>query len=247
MVVDWWTLAFQTVNVLILIWILGRFFFRPVSEIVAKRQAEAGRILADAAEARNEADAARAAAEADRSDIADQRDALIAEAKKEALLVREDLVAEAKQEGDKLRQDTAAALARDRAAAEAALIKRAGDLSVDIARRLVRRLPADVGLTAFLAGLQEKLLSLPPDARKALVSAAADEPVRVITAGPLSDKEARQVRDSLAKNLEADLQVEFVTDAEVLAGIELHARNTVVRNSWRGDLARIAEELRHGG
>ena len=39
--IDWWTLAFQTVNVLVLIWILGRFFFRPVADIVAKRQAQA--------------------------------------------------------------------------------------------------------------------------------------------------------------------------------------------------------------
>jgi F-type H+-transporting ATPase subunit b len=56
--IDWWTLALQTVNVLILIWILGRFFFRPVADIVARRQEEANRLLSDADAAR------RAAAEA---------------------------------------------------------------------------------------------------------------------------------------------------------------------------------------
>ena len=53
--IDWWTLALQTVNVLVLIWLLARFFFRPVVDIVAKRQEEANKLLADAAAARQEA------------------------------------------------------------------------------------------------------------------------------------------------------------------------------------------------
>ena len=36
--IDWWTLAFQTINVLILIWILSQFLFRPVVAIIEQRQ-----------------------------------------------------------------------------------------------------------------------------------------------------------------------------------------------------------------
>ena len=49
--IDWWTLALQTVNVLVLVWLLGRFLFRPVMDIVAKRRG-GGKLLADAAAAR---------------------------------------------------------------------------------------------------------------------------------------------------------------------------------------------------
>ena len=45
----------QTVNVVILVWLLGRFFCRPVVDIVAKRQEETNKLLADAAAARQEA------------------------------------------------------------------------------------------------------------------------------------------------------------------------------------------------
>ena len=38
--IDWWTLALQTVNVLVLIWLLARFFFRPVMD---DRRQTAGR------------------------------------------------------------------------------------------------------------------------------------------------------------------------------------------------------------
>ena len=63
--IDWWTLALQTVNVLILIWILARFFFRPVMDIVVKRQQEVNKLLTDAADARQKA--ADACADADKA------------------------------------------------------------------------------------------------------------------------------------------------------------------------------------
>jgi F0F1-type ATP synthase delta subunit len=35
----------------------------------------------------------------------------------------------------------------------------------------------------------------------------------------------------------------FRSDAAVIAGIELHSRHAVIRNSWRNDLEHIHEEL----
>ena len=54
MQIDWWTLGLQTINVLILVWILSRFLFRPVADIVAsarRRRKAAGR-CAEAARGR---------------------------------------------------------------------------------------------------------------------------------------------------------------------------------------------------
>ena len=35
MTIDWWTLGIQAVNVVILVWLLGRFFWRPVAAMIA--------------------------------------------------------------------------------------------------------------------------------------------------------------------------------------------------------------------
>ena len=45
---DLWTMALQTVNVLVLVWLLQHFLFRPVAGIIAARRAAADRLLADA-------------------------------------------------------------------------------------------------------------------------------------------------------------------------------------------------------
>ena len=63
--IDWWTLGLQTVNVLILVWILSRFLFRPVVAILEERRATAARLLDDAKTTKAQATAAREAAEAE--------------------------------------------------------------------------------------------------------------------------------------------------------------------------------------
>ena len=40
-----------------------------------------------------------------------------------------------------------------------------------------------------------------------------------------------------------ELPFVFSTDPALIAGIEVHSRNTIVRNSWRADIDRIREEL----
>ncbi len=37
MTIDWWTLGFQTVNILVLVWLLQHFFWRPVAAMIALR------------------------------------------------------------------------------------------------------------------------------------------------------------------------------------------------------------------
>src|ERR1700722_13352918 len=58
MTLNWWTLGIQTVNVVILIWLLGRFFWRPVAAMIEQRRAAAQRIVAEAEAKRREAPAA---------------------------------------------------------------------------------------------------------------------------------------------------------------------------------------------
>jgi F-type H+-transporting ATPase subunit b len=241
--INWWTLALQTVNVLILIWLLARFFFRPVMAIVTERQDKANKLLSDAAAAQHAAEAARAEAEKLRAKINADRSRLIAEAQKAERAERDNLLAQTSQEIAKLRSDAAAVLVRDQAAAQEALLARAGDLAIDISRRLLSRLPHDAALSLFAEGLCDQLRVLPPEDRKSIASAAKDRPVEIITATQLSREETERIRAGIAEILGANLPISFRADASLLGGLELHSRNTIVSNSWRADLDRIRKEL----
>ena len=245
--IDWWTLAFQTVNVLVLIWILGRFFFRPVADIVAKRQALAAEVLTEAAAVRRQAGVARADADKARAEINAERDRLIAGAMQAAQAEKASLLAQAADEAAKLRGEAEAAIARDRSAAQQAIMTRAGELAVEIARRLLARLPPAAALSAFLDGLGRELRALPAEARASFTSAATGaHAIALVTAAPLSTAEMQQVGDAL-KAAGLELPLVFRSDPAVIAGIELHSPNMIVRNSWRADLDRIRKELDIGG
>jgi len=248
---DWWTLALQTVNVLVLIWILARFFFRPIADIIAKRQDETRKLFTDADAARAQAAAARNEAEKARAEMAAERDRLLAAAQKSAQGEKAKLLQQAAQEAAKLRHESEAAIARDRAAAEQQVVDHAATLSIDIARRLVDRLPQELGQEAFLAELCREIKSLPAETRGGFRQAAdGGHAIEVLTAAPLSEQETGRFRDALRDAFGQDLPLTFRSDPKVLAGIELTGHNVILRNSWRADLERIREELsreRHAG
>jgi len=243
--IDWWTLALQTVNVLILIWILGHFFFRPVMDIVNKRQKDAQKLVSDAVHDRQEAANRLAEVDKARANIGAERDRLIAAAQAAARDEKQNLLAQTWQEIAKLRTDAATAIARDRADAEAQIIDRAGDLSIDIARRLLERLPRWDLLRIFVDDTCRKVGSLPVEAKAEFTSApASGHEIEVITATPLSDEETQYVRGMLEKSFGADLPLAFRSDPAIIAGMEIRGPNTIIRNSWRADLDRIRRELK---
>ena len=246
--IDWWTLALQTVNVLVLIWILARFLFRPMADLVAKRQEETGKLLADAAQARQEATEVRAQTEKARSDLDAERDRLIAEARRAAEQEKVGLLAQSTAEIDKLRDEATAAIARERTAADHAIVAHASDLSVDIARRLLERLPPGRAFELFLDGACQELRNAPPDVRKSLITSMGEGGLlEVVTASLLNDAQREGVKKALASVLGVEPSLEFKSDPALIGGIELHGRNAIIRNSWRADLDRIRKELSHDG
>lgn len=236
--IHWWTLTLQTINVLILIWLLTRFFFRPVADIIAKRRQEANKLLTDAEAEREAAHELHSSVQKAQTDIAEKREALIAEAQKAAQAERARLLEALSQDIAKRRSEAEAALARDRAAADEALLSHASELAVEIAERLVTRVSPEIMLEAFLAPICEELRALPPE--------ALDSNVEIITATPLSTDEKARVSAALNAARGREETLRFTSDPALLAGMELHGHNTIIRNSWRSDLNRIREELTHG-
>jgi F-type H+-transporting ATPase subunit b len=241
--IDWWTLALQTANVLILIWLLAHFLFRPVADIVARRQEEANKLLADAADVRRGVDEDRAGLERARAGIADERNRAVAEARATAEAERAAALARTGEEMTKLRADADAAISRDRLAMEKTLIDQVRDLSIDIARRLLGRVGPTASVDAFLPGLREQLQALPPQERAAFAQAGDKGNIEIVTAAPTDADATDRIRRAVSEALGGKPALAFRTDPAVIAGIELHSRHAVIRNSWRNDLERIREEL----
>ncbi len=238
--IDWWTLGLQTVNVLVLIWILSKFLFRPVVAIIDERRAAAAKVLSDAEAAKRQAIAAQEAAEAESARIAASRDNVLRHAAEEAEAQRAAALASAREEVDQLRAAAETEMRWTHAAEEAAASDRSAKLAADIAGKLLERLPDPVRVDGFVEGLAKALASLPETGRDGI---GADGAARLTAARALTAEETQSCRDAFAKALGRPLDFVVAVDPAVIAGLELETPHAVVRNSFRNDLSRVVEEL----
>jgi F-type H+-transporting ATPase subunit b len=238
--IDWWTLGLQTVNVLILVWILSRFLFRPVVAVMEERRGAAAKVLDEAEAAKRGAIAAREAAEAEAARLASAGDELLRAVAAEAERERVAALAAARAEVAQLRAAAEAEILGARLADASAASDRAARLAVDIAGKLLKRLPDTARVDGFIDGLAQALASLPAASRDGF---GAGETARLTAARSLDEKEMESCHAAFAKALGRPVNFSLSVDPDLVAGLELETPHAVVRNSFRGDLSRIVEEL----
>jgi F-type H+-transporting ATPase subunit b len=241
--IDWSTLGLQTVNALVLIWLLAHFLFRPVADAITARQKAAVQLLADARAAKAAAESERDKAEAEAARLAAQRSDALHAAEAEASTAKTALLAAAQAEADRLRAAAEAEIDAHRGAEEAAAEDRAGRLAVDIAAKLLDRLPQEVRVAAFVEGIAAGLATLPEGTRASLGADGAS--IRLIVARQVTPQEVEVCRQSLAHALGHPVAVQVEVEPALIAGLELEAPHAVVRNSFRSNLDRLKSELVH--
>ena len=243
MQIDWSTLALQAINALVLIWLLAHFLFRPVADAIAARQKAAGQLLADAQAAKAAAEGERDKAAAEVARLAEHRSDAFKAAEAEAATARSAVLATARAEADKLRAAAKAEIEAERRTEALAAEDRAGRLAVDIAGKLLDRLPREARVAAFIDGIATGLAKLPEGTRASL--GADGTSVHLTAAGAVSPEEVEACRTAIAKVLGHPVSLEVTVEPELIAGLELEAPHAVVRNSFRADLVRLQSELVH--
>ena len=74
---DWWTIALQTINFAVLVWLLRRFLYKPVLRLIDARKAEVQHQYDDAKAIEDKAKAHLAAIEAERAGMRVERETVL--------------------------------------------------------------------------------------------------------------------------------------------------------------------------
>jgi len=243
MTIDWWTLGIQTVNVVILIWLLERFFWRPVAAMIEQRRATAQRILDEAEGKRSQAIAALAEIEQTRAGFAREREVILAAAHEAAELARTARLDEAAKEAAALLAEAKTAMEKEKALADKTWSERASHLAVEIAERLAARLDGPAVRASFLSWLLKEIRALPDPVRQAVATDGVA--LEAISATPLAPADEERYRERISDAFGAHPLIVFKADPALIAGLELHGPHLAVRNSWRADLTQILADLTH--
>ena len=241
MTIDWWTLGIQTVNVAVLVWLLRRFFWRPVATMIEQRRDATRRVMAEADATRARSAATLAEIEQTRAGLVKERDAILAAAHADAETIRTTLLAEASKQAATLETTARAAIEKADQAAGDAWNARSARLAIAIAEQLVARLDGAMVRDVFLDWLVQEIASLSDAARQVVTDGG--RALEVVSATALEPAEQRRARERIGQALRGDPPIVFRTDPALIAGVELHGAHLIVSNSWRADLQRILLRL----
>jgi F-type H+-transporting ATPase subunit b len=245
---DWWTFALQTINFVILVWLLNRFLYRPVLRLIDARRQEVDKQFAAAKSAEQEAFAKLKEIENQRAEIDAQREQTAKAAAQQAAEAARTRAAQAEAQADALMEETRRTLAREREQTKAELHQFALDMAADMARKLVSELPAEKRAEAWLERIDGYFANLPPEERKALIGQAANgAPIGVTSAVPLPPDAAEAWRKRLRQVLGEKAVVTFAVDPQLIAGVELHFPEAILRFSLQDAISRLHSEVEARG
>jgi F-type H+-transporting ATPase subunit b len=244
--IDGWTLLLQTVNFAVLVWLLHRFLYRPVLQLIDARKAEVQRQFDAAHAVEEQAKAQLAAAQSAYASLAAQREASVKAAATQAQEAVRSLRAQAEREARSLLDSAQESVLaeRERVLQEARRV--ALDLGAEYARRLLAEMPLVLRAEAWIERMEEHLKALPTRQLQSLVRELDSGAVMVTTAGALP----AATRDDWTRRLSALLgrgQITFEVKPELVAGAELHFPTAVLSFSWQSVLAALRSEAKGNG
>ena len=246
--VDWWTIALQTVNFAILVWLLNRFLYKPVLRMIDARRAEIDHQYADARAMEDKARSQLAQLESERAGIAAEREAALKSATEQAQEAAQARLAKADSDAKALLEATRKRLSAERQQALEQARHVAIELGSEFAQKLLAEVPVQVRAEAWLDRIDHYLRNMPANERDKLIHQLdSHAALVVVTATPLPQPTTQAWQKRLLEILGKGVAIRFESDAQLVAGAELRFPTAVLHFSWRNALAALRTKAETDG
>ena len=246
MQIDWFTFGAQIANFLILVWLLRRFLYGPITSAMAEREQRIADQFEEARQKQEEAEAQIAEYHRKQEELETAREERLAEVEAAARERRREMIEEARAEVDRLDEQWTDALRRERADFLQELTRRVGREMLDLIRRALRDL-ADADLEHRLVRVfLDRLRDLEASRAEALTDAVRARPTDVVvrTAFDLGDEQRRALTDTLRAVTDVEAEPSFEREADLGLGVEIRAGGHKVAWSLDSYVARLEERVR---
>lgn len=137
--IDVWTMLFTWGNLLILLLLLKKFLFKPVNNILQKRQDEVDEMYKSATEDKNAAHQMREDYEKRLSDAKNEANEILKTATRKAVLKEEEIITDANNQASKIIERAHGQIELEKSSAFAELRDEVSELSVMIASKVLER------------------------------------------------------------------------------------------------------------
>lgn len=232
MLIDWFTVGAQTLNFLVLVWLLKRFLYQPILHAIDAREQRIAAELAEAATKKAEAGQERAELDHKREEFDGQRAALLSKAIEEAKAERQRLLDEAREESESARTRREEALRQEQQSLGEEISRRTRDEVFAIARKAFGDLASASLEERMVEVLLQRLRALSDEEKAALRSAfqEASDPVTVRSVFELPPAQRSNLESAVSELLTVRTPLQFASAPGLISGIELTANGRKI--SW---------------
>ncbi len=243
MELNWSTFVLEIINFLVLVWILKRFFYKPVLEVIARRRTGIEKKLHDAETLHAEALALRA-----------QYENRLAEWEKERRQARMELDKEIEAERQRRLEALQLSLEQEREKAKVVEQRRLEDIRLKTEKtalqqslRFTTRLLSALACPQLEHNLIELLLkdlstlSAEKLAEIRTTAGKVAKNIIVSSAYPLEDDLRKRLEEAVVSSLEVTAPFDYTLDKELLAGVRITIGSWVLRANLQDELASFAE------
>ncbi len=230
MLIDWFTVAAQAFNFLILVWLLKRFLYQPILNAIDAREKLIAAELADAAEKKTEAQKDRDDFQHKNDDFDRQRDALLSKAKMDAETELQRLLGEASKAADDLSTKRHKLLISEFATLNSEISQRAEKEIFAITRKTLTDLAGASLEERMCEVFIRRLHELDDGTKKSLAEALKknSDPAIVRSVFELPKEQQTAIQTALDETFSAKTCLRFETAPDLVSGIELKSNGQKV-------------------
>ena len=243
MLIDWFTVAAQTLNFLILVWLMKRYLYQPILHVIDAREKRIADELADADAKRAEAKQERDDFEQKNAKLDQQRATLLRKAAEEAASERQRLMDAARMEADDLSAKRATALQREQKTLHDEITRRTTQEVFAIARKTLSDLAGASLEERMCVIFSKRLGELDDGTKNSLGQALSSAPAVVRSAFDLPPEQRDGFQKAINETFSADIKLIFATTPDLVSGIELSAGGQKVAWSIADYLATLEESV----
>lgn len=232
MLIDWFTVAAQVFNFLILVWLLSHFLYKPILKAIDAREKSIAAERADIDGIRSQAQRERDDFQNKNKAFDQERSTLFSAVTSEAKAERERLFGEARNEGDGLRVKQENALQSDRMRMAEEITRLTETEVIEIARKTLTDLATANLEERIVEVFTRRLRELDGKAKDTLGAAlrASPEPALLRSAFDLPAAQKAAIQNALNVMSSADIRIRYEIVSNVHCGIELTANGQ--RVAW---------------
>lgn len=239
---DFWTLLFQIINFVVLLFILKRVLYKPVKEIIEKRRNIIEKNISEAEKIKEEAMEIHARNQQEMEKLKELKRELTDKMKEEVEAEKGVILADAEKEAQKLIEKKQVLFDTEKRRLETELKSQAIEIVETFCTRVLKDISNEDLHRALFTRLKAEIPRITEDIRNAY----GDNEIKIelLSAYPLSEADMKKMENEFTTRLNKKVSFEAVLDADLIGGLRIRALDKVYDASLKGQIQTFRDRLR---